>query len=240
MQRPHRANGSDPRAIFDSTLAVWVRADYVTPNASATLDNMLDRVSSATASQATGTKKPTAVISNGQPAVRFDGSDDLVECTLGSSLSGRTWCFLVAKIVTLPTGTPNWIGAATSDGAAQQHLVPLRVTSSNFSAVITSSDGVDVIAGPARDTNVHLFESGYETSGSGRFVVDGVSYNGSFSGSVISGGSTAKVTLGAFIGPTGWLNVDIFEFGLVSGLPSTQQRLSLREYVRRRYGIAIA
>ena len=237
-QRFREGRDTDPRGILGSILAVYLRADRVTPNASATLDNMLDGMSSATMAQATAGKKPIGVVSNGRPAVRFDGSDDALEMTLSPTLSGRSWMFMVAKLNTVRASF-DYAGMSWTTNFGTGHLAICRTdpTNDRFTGFCGSTDGTDIVYGPPRDTSVHLFEIGFETSDLGRYVVDGIKYSGDLSGGPINGASN-RLSLAIFQSPeSAWGPFDIYEVGLCSSLPSDNQRQAIRDYVRRRYAL---
>lgn len=239
--RYHAASEAEPRAIFGTTLTFWGRADYVTLSSGA-VSALIDRTGQQDLAQATASKQPTPVIGGlGRPAIRGDATDDILRATLTNTIAGRSYMWVVATARSLPAatvyGAQTWVTTSTT-----QHLVPIRMTTTNFTAVCGSTDGTDIITGPARDTNAHLFELGFETTSTGRYVVDGTAYNGTKTGGPLNG-ATNRITLLAFtddVSESNWGPFDIYESGLTNALPSTQQRLSLRDYVRRRYRITIA
>ena len=240
MQRSRR-NSSDPRSIFGSLLAYWGRADYVSLSSGA-VSALIDRTGQQDVAQATASKQPTPVIGDlGRPAIRGDGTADILRANIANTISGRSYMWVVARANSLPAGTvygaQTWCTAFTT-----QHLVPIRMTATNYTAVLGSTDGTDIITGPARDTNAHLFELGFETTSAGRYVVDGIAYNGAKTGGPLNG-STDRITLLGYTDDVVETNqgpFDLYECGLLNALPSTQQRRSLRDYVRRRYAFVIA
>ncbi len=188
-------------------------------------------------SQATAGKRPTLVTSiNGMLAMRFDGVNDSLAGSLGGGGSSvNAYCWLVARATALP-GVFAYSSAAW-DGAAPVNS-PCRMTTTNFTALMVTVSGLDLITGPARDTNVHRFETCFQTGTSaGRYRVDGVSYNGLYGSN--QGNNVETFSLGAYQPPeSDWGPFDIFEFGYATLVPTTAQRTQMSAYLSTRYAIA--
>jgi hypothetical protein len=215
-------------------LRCWVRSDVVT-QAGGVVSAMPGLAGTeVTLTQATSGKRPTLVASiNGLNAVRFDGVDDLLDgVLLAGGSAARSFSWMVAKATSLPGGV---VYAGTAYNGLGGILATCRMTATNFTALVASTDGADIVSGPPRDTNVHLFEASFETSGIARYCVDGWSYNGLFTAA--PPGITG-MALGAYV-PSESNNgaFDIHEYGFCNFLPTTTQRSQLRDYIRSRYAI---
>ena len=156
---------------------------------------------------------------------------------------------LSSNALSLPQGRPYiWAVAATSAAtvAADSYLfrysgggltqVGLRIRTvgpnTTYNAYMNTTLGTDHVTGPAVDDGPHLFEIGFKAAATGRFVVDGVSYDGT--STLGTGAECTRLLFGGSSGAHGWPG-PFAELVVASSLPSAGAVDRMREYFSSRY-----
>jgi len=185
LRSRQRRSYPTPASILGSACALWLRADWFDTATGVSRIYVRGKGSALDAVQATTANPPPAYgISRGAGRVypTGDGTDDHLIAPLSTALAAgaRPYVWLVSRATVSTTVIPLSF-RYTLDAGTTLYFV---IESPNFRVAVGSSDSPapDTIYGPASDTAVHLHEVGWLTTESGRYVVDGVPYNGSHVG----------------------------------------------------------
>lgn len=95
--------------------------------------------------------------------------------------------------------------------------------------IIITSDGTDTITGPPKDTNPHLVQLTMRATGTGKFKVDDVAYDGVRTGTINTTQTTPPFFSdnGSRIG-----NSTIAHFVMMLGVPTAQQETDMRTFFK--------
>lgn len=176
------------------------------------------------ASQSTVAKRPeykTGII-NGKPVVRFDGVDDLLTHTFGSSLSQANTIFVVGNI----------------NGAGPEYFID-GLDGSNRHIIYRSGGNWFIfsganVSGGTSDANKHIFTAVFNGASSS-LRVDGASVLSGNAGAHSVGG----LTIGANNSESILLDGDIAELIVYSDSLTTDERDQVEEYLSGKYGISL-
>jgi hypothetical protein len=160
---------------------------------------------------------------NGNPVVRFDGVDDVLDVAFASQ-SQPNQIFIAFEMVTVDDTASEGIFDADTDGG---HLVRAR-GNGNFSMFAGSN-----LDGPATDTNAHIFGGLFDGANS-TFRLDGSQANSGDPGSNALDG----VTLGAHGGRQFYGNVDVGEV-LVYPQDKSGIQGDVEQYLSDKWGITL-
>ena len=192
--------------------------------------------------QATSAQKPTykTAIVNGEPVVRFDGTDDVVVGPNLSALTAAT-AFLVVKIDTEPPGNINqtglWdFGTHTGSGRATHYPFTDSNVYDGFGSTARKSTGNPTAA----LTSWRIYEV-KTVSGEWTSRVDGVQH---FTTATNTVGFTTAVRIGeSWSNDTPatryYLDGDVAEFILYNSGLGTTDAGNVRSYLGTKYGITV-
>lgn len=186
-----------------------------------------DEIGTSDITNGNAAQRPTYVASDptfGQPAVRFDGSDDNLFVSGGDwpDISQPYEIVMVMRFRSrsadfLYSSSPGTTGADARDTAGSQYL---------FAAGASLSGGTT-------DTTQHLLRAVHDGASSS-FNVDEVSTMSGNAGTFAMQGLTmARSSSG--IGPAA---IDVPFFGVVAGTLTTQERADIHAYCQAHYGTA--
>lgn len=211
-------------AIFGSLLSNEYRAND--PHFS--VSSWPDYNNNGAATEATNQPTFNATGWNGGPVVTFDGTNDKLVATLTSAIatSKRPYVMVVGRRVA--GGTSKFL--AHLSGASANLGFYIATGASKFGFYLTTGGGQTdnpLDSGVAVDTNRHLFEVGYRTSGTADGVIDGTGYNGTVTNGN-TGSTLTTLTLGAFSGGALFGNVDIVAVVVLKDAPTSQNLTDAR------------
>ncbi len=221
-----------------SNLEAWFKADAgVTYNGSDEVSDWQDfSTNSNDATQSSTTLKPLFVASaiNGQPAVRFDGSNDKMEtgATIVNGTSART-IFIVATNIS-NTGTYNVLMDLTD-----------TVTTSGTNYAITTEVAVRISGNRVfnegigvGETKVLTVTNAASTTSSGiEAYLDGVQATQASVSSQTINTLSNPVRIGEAAFGASNCNCDIAEIVVYSSLLGTTDRQSVEAYLKNKYGL---
>ncbi len=226
-----------PLTIATTKLANWWRT--FTINGS-TVSAYVDSVAGADMVQGTALLQPDyeATGVNGiAPAAHSNGTTTYLRSTTltGVAAGARPSLWAVGQFVVLPgggqTARPVNVSSAAGEAATQPDL-SMRVVNAN-ATFFGHFRAEGAIAGPNKDTNLHLFELHQRAVTANKFVVDGVGYAGSATAALANDittamlGCTIDVATPARFG--NWREPERF---LLNALPTAGEELALRAYFR--------
>lgn len=231
---------TDPIRILGGACVLWMQANEFTTATG--VNAIVDRAvgSAQNAVQATGANQPTVFgfsTTTGHRHIKPDGSNDILTSSLSALIgaTGRPYFWVVMRASSTATTIP--VSATKNTTDAVSYLV---VDSPNFRVAQFSSDGTENVFGPAVDTALHLHEWGFKTSGTARYVVDGVAYDGTKSGGIAVDFNRlhlGALGLGAF---ANFSDAEFHEIVVSNAIPNASQERLFRSYFSRKYRLAIA
>lgn len=176
---------SDPSTILGDSLHSWFKPNSLNDvecDVDLRVHKLYNRTSESDALRVAGARRPRfAQLPGGTHHGVVGGNGwDIATPVFSASLAAgsRPYVWVVAQLSTAPGAAR--VGLQFGGSATQ---TPLRLDSSgNYGAILVCSDGTDTITGPAADTDVHLFEAGWNSTATARFVVDGTAVNGARTG----------------------------------------------------------
>jgi hypothetical protein len=188
---------------------------------------------------------PTSM--NGRPALRFDGTDDLLSGdatarTLLNSLSGVT-IFVVGK-TTFASGSARWIYWSIAASTSPRLTLFRSSATETFAFRVRNSDTTTTVNTPslAYTTAPAVIEFSQSISGStGTIFQNGVAGPSGTSG-YTAAAYPADASQVCQIGnqAASWLNGDVSEILVYQRTLTNDERASVRRYLGRRYGITVS
>jgi hypothetical protein len=228
----------DPRALGTFTPAqisgcqVWLAADKIVGlNDGDSVSSWADQSGNGRDfAQASATLKPlykTSII-NGNPVVRFDGSDDYLNCALASGGFSAYAIALVVRPLAAESaeGLFQWASVLSSGTPyllIQRNSTTVRFYNTNAAYQFTTTHATNA-------TRLYILTWNGTTW---TLYVDGGSPS-----SVNTSGFTAGTTIYLGNGYAGYANVDLAEFVLYDAVPPDADRANLTAYLKSKYGIA--
>ena len=175
---------------------------------------------------------------NGQSCVNGDGVDDTYVCTLTSQppSGSRLYLWCVHQFLAIPGAVAMPMCVYPSGGSPATHMQVRGSDTFWFYNLNNTTEG----AGPATDTNGHLYECGHLSVVTAKFVFDGIPTDGANTNATQTAATDRIRIFGNQTGAS-LPNARIKSIVLISGEPTTAQRDAMRAWYRSRdLGFSIA
>ena len=212
--------------------ARW-RADTGVTESSGAVSSWVDSVNSHNAAE--GTNKPLYQTSrvNGEPAILFDGSNDLLQVASGFSLSQPYHVFLCIRQVT-HAGSKNFIDGASNARYVQQKGTAPAIVQYSGGAGATNSVSTGVPAAGST-SNFFVLSSFFNGASSYQAADDSTAASGGNPG---TGGFSGTLTMGAQNDKSDrFCNYESAELLFYSAEQTTGDLASILAYFKDRYAI---
>lgn len=234
-----------------NAVKLWVSSDSVIADSSNRISQLTDKSgNNYHFTQSNDSYKPVLAIVDGDPVIRFDGSNDYVNSTLGLSLTANTnkiWSFAVFKLNAVPSSAAGAVFAAKQGGARETNRFSSTITVAGRSAdyfgrADTGASGSHgyphlFVAGDYIMTYVALDHSTAESI----INVNGLGANTIATGlgtGVTSNSTSTYHIIGAGRPNREYLNFDLIDLMVSSGsLPTSNELDRLFGWAAHKYGL---
>lgn len=243
------AEFEDPRSILGSGLHTWLAPDRARDftlevnGADTDVTAWRNRTRNGDSLPFANTTSLRAVYRadaiNGLPGID-DGGDDtwmmMLAFTNPLLADSRPYVWVVAQLDDVSGVNTQALLGFQGDTLAYSIFQGAGGSTDAFSTSARSSDGLGGIIGPALDGDPHVFEFGWLPISDGRFLVDGVGYDGNKTGGLPEDATLMRLGINS---SNAW-DGRISEVVICDHIPTPAQLTAMRAYFERKYAIDVS
>lgn len=234
-----------------NAVKLWVSSDSIVADSSNRISQLTDKSgNNYHFSQSNNNYKPVLAVVDGNTVIRFDGSNDYMNSSLGLGLTANTnklWSFAVFKLNAVPSSATGAVFAAKQGGARETNRFSSTITVAGRSAdyfgrADTGASGSHgyphlFVAGDYVMTYVALDHSTAESIINVNGAGDNIIATGLGTGVTSNSTSTYHI-IGAGRSDREYLNFDLIDLMVSSGsLPTSNELDRLFGWAAHKYGL---